>query len=101
MGASTSAANNTQVGENDADVVMHDVDDSEAQGTTPSNDNSSSRGLRFATGIPRVGFSRTVPVPADTVPVAGTGTHRTAIDAVSYETHGYQCTRGSYTSTLH
>jgi len=44
MGASTSPANNMQVGENDAYVFMHDVDDSEAQGTTPSNDNSSSRG---------------------------------------------------------
>jgi hypothetical protein len=52
------------------------------------------------TGIPRVGFSRTVPEPADTVPVAGTGTHRTVIDAVSYETRGTIGTRGSYTSTF-
>ena len=44
----------------------------------------------------RVGFSRTVPEPTYTVPVAGMGTDRTAINVVLYETHGTISTRGSY-----
>jgi hypothetical protein len=44
------------------------------------------RGLGFGTGIPRVGIFHTVPVPANTVPITGTGTYRTVICAVS---HGY------------
>ena len=43
----------------------------------------------FGTGIPRVGKSEPVPVPANTVPVTGTGTYRTVICAVSHETRGF------------
>jgi hypothetical protein len=50
--------------------------------------------LGFGTGIPRVGFSRTAPVPADTVPVAGAGIHRPVNSAVSYGTRGTTSTRG-------
>jgi hypothetical protein len=48
----------------------------------------------FVTGIPRVGIFHTVPVPANTVPVTGTGTYRTRICAVSHETRGITHTRG-------
>ena len=43
----------------------------------------------FGTGIPRVGFSHTVPKPVNTVPVAGTGTYPTVKFAVSYGTRGF------------
>jgi hypothetical protein len=52
--------------------------------------------LGLGTGIPRVGKSEPVPVPANTVPVTGTGTYRTVICAVSYETPGITSTRGFY-----
>jgi hypothetical protein len=52
------------------------------------------RQLGFATGIPRVRFSYTVPEPVEPVPVSGIHRHRTLNGAVSYETHGITCTRG-------
>ena len=50
--------------------------------------------LRFATGIPRVGFSRTIPEPSDTTPVYGIYYSRTVNRAVSHETHGITINRG-------
>ena len=50
--------------------------------------------LGFVTGIPRVQFSHTVPVPAKTVPMAGTGTHQPVVFAVCYETRGIPFTHG-------
>jgi len=52
--------------------------------------------LGFGTGIPRVGFSHTVPEPGNTVPVPGTGTYRTVKLAVSYGTRGTIGTRGFF-----
>ena len=48
----------------------------------------------FVTGILRVGFSDTVPVPVDTVPIAGTHQYRTVNDTVSYKTCGTTGTHG-------
>jgi hypothetical protein len=48
--------------------------------------------LGLVTGIPRVGISHTVPVPANTVPVTGTGTYHTVICTVSDETRGITLT---------
>jgi hypothetical protein len=48
----------------------------------------------FDTGNPQVGISHTAPVPLNTVTVAGTGTYRTVIYAVSYETRGVLFTHG-------
>ena len=50
--------------------------------------------IGLVTGIPRVGMSHTVPVPANTVPVMGTGTYRTVICMVSDETRGITLTHG-------
>jgi hypothetical protein len=50
--------------------------------------------IGLGTGDPRVGISQPVPVPAITVPVAGTGTHRTRLAAVLYDTRGILGTRG-------
>jgi hypothetical protein len=47
-------------------------------------------------GNPRVGFSHTVPVPANTVPVAGTTRTRPVNHAVSDETRGIHDTRGYF-----
>jgi hypothetical protein len=47
----------------------------------------------FRRGNPRVGFYHTIPKPAYTVPVAGTGTHCTVNRAVSYETRSTTGTR--------
>ena len=55
---------------------------------------SAQRGVVFGTGIPRVGFSHTVPEPAHTIPVPGTGTYRTVNLTVSYGTRGTIGTRG-------
>jgi hypothetical protein len=52
------------------------------------------RRVGFGTGIPRVGFSHTVPEPVNTVPVAGTGTYPTVKFTVSYGTRGTIGTRG-------
>ena len=52
--------------------------------------------IGFRTGIPRVGFSHTAPVPAKTVPMAGTGTHRPVVFTVSNETRGTFGTRGFF-----
>jgi hypothetical protein len=59
-----------------------------------ASDSSYSPSVGFRTGNPRVGFYHTVPEPAYTVPVAGTGTHCTVNRAVSYETRGTTGTRG-------
>src|ERR1700759_1352229 len=53
-----------------------------------------STSVRLGTGHPRVGKSKPIPVPANTVPVAGTGAQRTCFAAVLYETHGIWDTRG-------
>jgi hypothetical protein len=45
-------------------------------------DNPTDRSLGLGTGNLRVGKSEPAPAPADTVPVAGTGTHRTCFSAV-------------------
>jgi hypothetical protein len=45
-------------------------------------------GVGLNTGIPRVGFSHTVPVPANTVPVPGTYRYRPVNGTVPYETRG-------------
>ena len=50
--------------------------------------------LGFRTGNPRVGNWHTVPAPADTVPVTGTGTPRPVNRAVLHETRGTLGTRG-------
>jgi len=50
--------------------------------------------LGFVTGIPRVGIFHTVPIPANTIPIMGTGTYRTRIGAVFHETHGITYTHG-------
>jgi hypothetical protein len=50
--------------------------------------------IGFATGIPRVRFSYTVPEPVEPVPVSGIHRYRTLNGAVSYETHGITYTRG-------
>ena len=50
--------------------------------------------LGVRTGIPWVRFSHTIPVPAETAPVAGTGTSRPVISTVCYETRGIPFTRG-------
>ena len=39
-------------------------------------------------GIPWVGISQTVPIPANTIPIMGMGTYYTVIHTVSDETHG-------------
>ena len=44
--------------------------------------------LGFDMGNPWVGISHTVPAPTETVPEVGTGTYRTVISAVLYETRG-------------
>jgi hypothetical protein len=48
--------------------------------------------LVFGTGIPQVSKSEPIPVPANTIPVTGTGTYRTVICAVSHETRGITST---------
>jgi hypothetical protein len=50
--------------------------------------------VAFGTGIPQVGISHTVPVPTETVPIAGTGTYLPVISAVCHETRGIPFTRG-------
>ena len=50
--------------------------------------------IRFFTGILRVQFSHTRLVPAETVPVVGTGTYRPVISTVCHETRGVPFTRG-------
>ena len=47
-------------------------------------------------GNPQVGFSHTVPIPANTLPVAGTTLTRPIIFAVSDEPHGIHDTRGYF-----
>ena len=54
--------------------------------------------IGFDTGNPRVGFSHTVPEPAEPVPVGGYDPPRPVICAVWYETRGTACTRGSMLS---
>ena len=44
--------------------------------------------LGFVTGTPWVGIFHTIPVPAITIPVTGTGTYHTRFCVVSHETHG-------------
>jgi hypothetical protein len=56
--------------------------------------------LGFDTGNPRVGFFRTVPEPAYTVPATGTGTNRTANHTVLYETRGITDTRGYFAKPM-
>jgi hypothetical protein len=56
--------------------------------------------LGFATGIPRVRFSHTVPEPAETVPSTGTGTYRPVIFAVYQETRGILITRGYFSCII-
>ena len=48
----------------------------------------------FVTGIPQVQLLHTVPVPAETVAVAGTGTHQPVIFAVCHKTCSIPFTRG-------
>lgn len=50
--------------------------------------------LGFRTGIPRVGNLHTAPIPANTVPVTGTGMPRPVNRAVSHKTRGIMGTRG-------
>jgi len=50
--------------------------------------------------IPWAGIFNTVPVPANTVPVMGTGTYRTHIRIVSHETHGILIIKNIITITL-
>ena len=50
----------------------------------------------FRTGNPRVGFSHTVPIPANTLPVAGTTLTQPVNCAVSDETRGIHDTRGYF-----
>ena len=50
--------------------------------------------IGLATGILQVGNLDTIPVPVDTIPVSGTGAHRTIKVTVSYETRGYFSTHG-------
>jgi hypothetical protein len=52
--------------------------------------------VRFATGIPRVGFSHTVPKPADTVPMLGIHLYRPVIHVVLNETRGTYGTRSFF-----
>ena len=47
-------------------------------------------------GIPRVGFSHTLPEPAHTVTRHGCTRTRTVIHVVLYETHGTFGTRGVF-----
>jgi hypothetical protein len=56
--------------------------------------------IGFRTGIARVRFSHTVPVPAETAPVAGTGTYRPVISTVCYETRGIPFTHGYLYSNI-
>ena len=55
--------------------------------------------LGFGMGNPRVGNSVPAPVPAITVPVAGTGTHRTRLAVVLYETCGMLNTQAEFSSS--
>jgi hypothetical protein len=50
--------------------------------------------IGFHTGNPRVGFSHTVPEPAEPVPATGGYPYRTVNYAVWYETRGTAHTRG-------
>jgi hypothetical protein len=50
--------------------------------------------LGFVTGILWVRIFHTVPVPANTIPVTGTGTYHTCICTVSHETCGITHTHG-------
>ena len=52
--------------------------------------------IAFNTGIPRVGFSHTVPEPAHTVTRCRYTRTRTVNLAVSNETHGINGTRGFF-----
>ena len=54
----------------------------------------------FATGIPRVRFSHTVPEPAKTVPCTGMGTYQPVIFAVYQETRGILITRGYFSCII-
>ena len=51
-------------------------------------------------GIPQVQFSHTIPIPAETTPLAGTGTYRPVIFTVCYKTHGIPFTRGYLYSNI-
>ena len=53
-------------------------------------------GLGFRTGNPRVGFSHTVPIPANTLPMAGTTLTQPVNCVVSDETCGIHDTRGYF-----
>ena len=52
--------------------------------------------VRFATGIPRVRFSRTIPEPTDTVPILSIHLYQPIIHTVSSETCGTLGTRGFF-----
>jgi hypothetical protein len=54
--------------------------------------------IGFVTGIPQVRISQTVPVPANTIPVAGAGTYRPVNWAVCDETRGVTHTRSNFMS---
>ena len=48
----------------------------------------------FFIGIPQVGISHTIPVPANTIPIMGMGTYCTIIRTVSDKTHSIPLTHG-------
>ena len=57
-------------------------------------------GIGFRTGTVRVGKVRTAPVPVNTAPAKGTGTHRNRFAAVFLNNRGFTCTRGFFISIL-